>query len=349
MLLRRTRLTLAPIVVFVTACGEGELGGWLEAPAFDAEVTDATDAADAAPPPQGDAADTNTADVAQTPSRDARPLDAAEAPPADAADAAAPPPLPDAAPPPPPPPFATLPWTEIGNGVAFKDAQNPAGEAVFIGYAGYQVTDDEARAWVAALYDAALAEYGVRYVYAVRGPQDVQYDARELSNSRMARDFVPRLAGHDAPILIAAHSSGAWVACELFEQLFEGGFDPAGEAQGRVVYYDLDGIGSCLPQAAIDTFRGLYFTHAVLGDGVSLQSASMVAAHDRWPDQSALLTYDAAETGCHADARMCLHISLVNTRPHDPAGADRTADYTDFDGRPVNRWYLDATRDLLLP
>jgi hypothetical protein len=345
MCLRRPTLVLL-IAALIAGCGEGELGGWLEVPAFDAGAS-----GDAGGSEDPDAAVETTPD-AVAPVVDAAvepPLgDAAPEPPTDAA----PEPPPDAAgepPPPPPPPFATLPWTELGTGVAFKDSQNPAGEAVFIGYAGYQVTDDEARAWVSALYEAALAEYGVRYVYAVRGPRDVQYDARELSNSRMARDFVPRLAGHDAPILIAAHSSGAWVACELFEQLFEGGFDPAGEAQGRVVYYDLDGIGSCLPQAAIDAFRGLYFTHAVLGDGVSLQSASMVAAHERWPDQSALLTYDAAETGCHADARMCLHISLVNTRPHDPAGADRTADYTDFDGRPVNRWYLDATRDLLLP
>jgi hypothetical protein len=249
----------------------------------------------------------------------------------------------------PPPPFATLPWTELGTGVAFKDTQNPAGDGVFIGYAGYQVTDDEARAWVAALYDAALAESGVRYVYAVRGPQDVQYETRELSNSRLARDLVPRLVGHQAPVVIAAHSSGAWVACELFEQLFEGGFDPTGEALGRVVYFDLDGIASCLPQATLDAFRGLYFVHAVLGNGVSLQSATMVAAHGRWPDQSTLLTYDAAGSGCRADARMCLHVSLVNTRPHDPGGAARTADYSDFEGRPVNHFYLDATRDLLSP
>jgi hypothetical protein len=40
---------------------------------------------------------------------------------------------------------------------------------------------------------------------------------------------------------------------------------------------------------------------------------------------------------------MCLHAILVNTRPHDPVSGNRTADYTDFECRPVNTYFLTAT------
>ena len=244
-------------------------------------------------------------------------------------------------------PFASLEWTEIGNGVGFKDSGDAAAEGVFIGYAGYQVTDDETRGWVNALYDAVLADYGVRYVYAVRGPQEVQYDSRELSNSLLIRAALPQLAESDAPLIVVAHSSGAFVACELFEQLFEGGFDPSDEAQGRVVYHDLDGAYGCLTEVALGAMRGAFFVRAQSGGGDSLNAAGMVTAAARFPEFTRLLTYDATHSGCQPDARMCLHMTLINTLPHDPTTAMRTADYSDFDGRPVNRWYLDVSGDLL--
>jgi len=284
---------------------------------------------DAAAERPGDAVAARPDDAAVPPS-DAgeRREDAATAP---QSDAAAPEPM----------PFDALPWEDVGFGVAYKDTGEARGEGVFIGYAGYQVTADEARAWVAALYDAGLAARGVRHVYAVQGPAQVQYEAREITNSALARRLVGQLAGRDARVHVAAHSSGSWVACELFEQLFDGGFDLMGESVGRVVYYALDGVASCLSDARVDALGALYFVRAVNSGGASLQSASMVAGAARWPDQSALLSYDAEASGCAPGAEMCLHMSLVNTRPHDRQGASRTADYMDFEGRPVNGWYLE--------
>src|SRR5690348_2267464 len=51
------------------------------------------------------------------------------------------------------PPFDSIPWetgTNVGYGVARKDSQNPLGNGVFIGYAGYNITLDAAEAWVTA-------------------------------------------------------------------------------------------------------------------------------------------------------------------------------------------------------
>src|SRR5437660_1700216 len=70
-------------------------------------------------------------------------------------------------------------WTEgpdIGTGVAMKDTGNPRGQSAFIGYAGYSVSIEDAETWVDALYDSWLRDRGVRYVWAVRGPDDSHYE-----------------------------------------------------------------------------------------------------------------------------------------------------------------------------
>ena len=133
------------------------------------------------------------------------------------------------------------------------------------------------------------------------------------------------------------------VACELFALLSQGGRDPRGATRHRIVYYDVDGISSCLNDTEIAYLRRAYFIRARKGAGYSLDANSMAAGAARWPGAGGLLTFDAARTGCNADSTYCLHISLVNTRPHDPSTALRTLDYTDFAGRPVNDWYLRVT------
>ena len=301
-------------------------------------ATDAEMPTDAAPTP-----DPRLDATSRPPSPDAAPPPDPDATPASPGPDAAPPPSPDPDAGPPPPAFSTLDWTPIGTGVSYKDSLDPTADGIFIGYAGYAVTDDEARAWVTALYESALADLGVRHVYAVRGPQEVQYDSREISNTLMTRSFIPLLAGNDTPILVAAHSSGAYVACELLQLLYEGDRDPDGATRGRIVYYNLDGVAGCLGDAEVGALRSLYFINAMRDGGESLQAESMIAGASQFADSSTLLTYDATETGCNADAPYCLHISLINTRPHDPSTAIRDADYSDFDGRPVNRWYLDVT------
>jgi len=237
--------------------------------------------------------------------------------------------------------FAALPWLEVGVGVAFKDSGNPRGDDVFIGYAGYGVDDAGARTWVTALYQAALRERGVRFVYAVRGPATVQYTDKEIQNSLLIATMLPALAP-GARVTIAAHSSGAWVACELLGQLVEGGLDPDGASDGRIAYFDLDGLYGCLDATVVAHLRALHFVYAVSGGDTSLNASDMQAGAAMYGVEP--LAYDAAGSGCQPGASFCLHVSLVNTRPHDPSTGS-PADYADFDGRPVNTWYLDAAGD----
>ena len=132
-------------------------------------------------------------------------------------------------PPPPPPDIDTIPWetsgADVGFGTAFKDTGNPLGTSVFIGYAGYNVDATAARAWVTALYRAALVQRGVRYVWAVQGPSNATYTQQEIGNSHVARALVSRTNAQTKFILVAGHSSGSFVAHELLGQL-AGGSDP---------------------------------------------------------------------------------------------------------------------------
>ena len=237
--------------------------------------------------------------------------------------------------------FGALPWTEIGVGVAYKDSGNPRGADVFIGYAGYGVDDAGARNWVTALYQAALRTRGVRHVFAVRGPASVQYTEKEIQNSLLIATMLPALAP-DGTITIAAHSSGARVACELLSQLYEQGLDPDGASDGRIAYFDLDGLYGCLDETVAGHLRALHFVYAASGADTSLNADDMQAGAGLYGVEPQ--AYDASASGCQPDASLCLHVSLVNTRPHDPSTGS-PADYADFDGRPVNTWYLDAAGD----
>lgn len=240
-----------------------------------------------------------------------------------------------------PQPFRRRPWWHLGLGVALKDTRRRDADGIFVGYAGYGVTDDEVRAWVTALYEADLEARGVRYVYAVRGPADVGYEGRELANSALVDDMLPRLAASERPLIVAAHSSGAFAACEFFDQVFLRDFDPDRIAVDRVVYFNLDGAQGCLDEAAVGQLHALAFVDARGPHGLSLNAPSMAEGANRFPD-ALRLTHDAAESGCGPGGRMCLHATLVNTRPHDPVSGNRTADYTDFTDRPVNVFYLSA-------
>lgn len=247
------------------------------------------------------------------------------------------PPIPDA---------AAIPWetgANIGHGVAFKDTKNPTGDNVFIGYAGYEVTLASAEAWVEALYGASLASRGVRYVWAVQGPDHPQYANREIGNRKIVATMLPLVGPQTGFILVAGHSSGSFVAHELLAEL-AGGLDPEGVTAGRVVYFDLDGGGSGLTRQSVDRLRKAYFVgsrDAETNTG-SRHRSEMESLGATYASAGGYWENDASGSGCKAGSERCVHVTLVTTKPHDPAAARTQLDYSDFDGRPVCHAWLDA-------
>jgi hypothetical protein len=215
---------------------------------------------------------------------------------------------------------SALPWQtgpQVGHGVAFKDTKNPAGENLFIGYAGYRVNLASAEAWVDALHEASLAARGVRYLWAVQGPNDLTYSNFEIGNSRIVATLLPLVGPSTRFVLVAGHSSGSFVAHELLGRL-AGGMDLEGVTAGRVVYFNLDGGASGLTSGAVGRLRHAYFVAAHDGktgtDSPRLATmrslgATYASAGGYWED-------DARDSGCHAGAQWCVHDALIRDACH---------------------------------
>lgn len=234
-------------------------------------------------------------------------------------------------------------WAAVGNGVAYRRAGE--GDAVFIAYGGYSAKDAWVRAWASELSRAKLAALGVGHLYAVRGPSDPGYRGREIGNSALAAHLA-RGAGPDAPfVLVAAHSSGSFVAHELLGALRG---DGERALLGKLVYANLDGGGSGLDRDLVRGMRRAAFVYAVdptLGAGRSANASaaeSLAAAYG-----SAPVKLTVRSSGCRSGAKWCLHDLVITTRPHNPDAYDLARDYTRFDGRPVQTGWVEALTDEL--
>lgn len=241
------------------------------------------------------------------------------------------------------PDIDSIAWStgaSIGYGVAFKDTENPLGDSMFIGYGGYGVDLIPAQLWVTALYRADLRARGVRYVWAVQGPSDPDYSQDEIGNSKIAATLVPLVDQNTHYVLIAAHSSGAFVGQELLEQLADGA-DPNDVTKDMLVYFALDGGGG-VSQAAIDRTRFAYFVSSHDGTTQSANYDAMTSLATMFASKGGFYDNDATGSGCDPGAEWCVHDTMINTRPHDPTTLDVADDYSDFAGRPVCTSFIDA-------
>ncbi len=288
-----------------------------------ADVRDASDASDALDVSDvSDALDASDAlDVSDV-------LDASDAPdaadPSDASDAShdvvdAPLPEPD---------FTSIAWDSPGYGVFYRDSQNPRGNDVFIGYAGYGVQAPWAQAWVTQLYLDALRARGVRHVYSVQGPRDSLYNAQEIGNSRLIAHMLPRLAA-GARILAVAHSSGGFVASEFIVQLYGRGLDPMHLTSGRISYWDLDGGAVGLNATIVGQLHRAWFVWASASGVQSPNASVMRSLGATYASAGGALMIDASASGCRAS--WCVHMALINDRPHNPDASSAMADYAMFD------------------
>lgn len=241
------------------------------------------------------------------------------------------------------PDIDTIAWstgTNVGYGVAFKDTGNPLGDSMFIGYGGYGADLIPSQLWVTALYRATLAARGVRYVWAVQGPSDPDYAQDEIGNTKIAAAMIPLVTTKTHFVAIAAHSSGAFVGQELLEQLAGGG-DPNDVTKDLVVYFALDGGGG-VSQAAIDRTRNAYFVSSHDGTTESANYGAMTSLAATFASKGGFYDNDATGSGCDPAAEWCVHMTMINTKPHDPTTLDVPDDYSDFAGRPVCTSYITA-------
>jgi len=236
---------------------------------------------------------------------------------------------------------------DIGTGVAMKDAANPAGSSLFVAYGGFNVSLEATEAWASALYKSTLQAKGVRYIWAVQGPAQSNYAGLEIGNSKIATAMTTLVTPTTKYILVAAHSSGSFVAHELLNQLANGR-DPGNVTQGKVIYFNLDGgsqggaATTGLSSTVVGRLKKAYFVSPMANGTDGFNTATMQSLGATYAGSGGYFTVDSSASGCGAGNHDCVHISLITTKPHNPAGpADPTADYADYAGRSVTTAYLD--------
>lgn len=119
--------------------------------------------------------------------------------------------------------------------------------------------------------------------------------------------------------------------------------DPSGAIASRLVYFNLEGGQKYVTTSALQRLRRVYHASAWLPatGQTAWNHATMQSLGNTWAGKGGFLRYDAGSSGCTNGA--CLHISLVNTRPHSPSSGGGI-NSSDFTGRPVHTWYLDEVR-----
>jgi hypothetical protein len=229
-------------------------------------------------------------------------------------------------------------WLAVGNGVAYKRVNT--GNAVLIAYGGYSARLVYSAAWGTELVDAKLGAAGVGHIYAVKGPAQANYAAREIGNSKI-RAHLATLDDDTTPIYAVAHSSGSFVAHELLQQLHNRGET---ETLARIFYANLDGGGSGLNQSIAGELGGLTFVYAkdpALSRGLSQNAGSALALGMAYSAHGQAFEVTVPNTGCANGAGWCLHDVVITHRPHNPQSYDLARDYVDFENRPVTTEYLD--------
>jgi hypothetical protein len=222
-------------------------------------------------------------------------------------------------------------WTPVSFGITGEKIGS--GSNIAIVYGGYTATDAESQSLVTALVAAKLASLNVGQIYAVRGPEDADYSSREIGNSTLAASLATQTAA--STIVVVAHSSGGFVADELFTFASDA-------VLAKVAYFNLDGGSYAMNSAMVAKMKGVYICDAhdpVAGNSENTSSdeslhADLAGSH--------LFTVDASGSGCNVGAGWCLHDTLIINKPHNPANYDLALDYTDFTGgRVVVTSYLD--------
>ena len=202
---------------------------------------------------------------------------------------------------PPAPAAPAAGWSEIGTG-AWLYGKPGTGETLFIGYAGYGADGEGARNWAGSV----AAAKGWKAVVAVAGPDKVYYEDREklAANTLLLTDLIPRLA--PARIVVAAHSSGSFVAKE-----FMGLIEKLGKKDllRKISYYDLDGgpCGPCRKYADDPANDGFAFTcvSAVQPGGPAAPNLEGMKTCGKYYEE-----LKAEGAGC--TGAWCLHGWLIN-------------------------------------
>jgi hypothetical protein len=263
---------------------------------------------------------------------------------------------------------SSLCWQYVGFGINYKtiDINDFSSNNILITYAGYNVNQDQTQSWTERLLAKSIlsnSSIGIKHVYAVRGPKDSLYSAKEIENSKLITHLYSVVQNQQLAVnrvIIIAHSSGSFVADEFFHQLFNklvlNPNDGIYSALIRKIhFYNLD--GATIPSRKDDLYLKILFSkiHFVWSSKAPLKSMNadtMILAPAKYPNNENSINsieIKANTSGC-LNSR-CLHNVVIIEDPWDVLNFDTAKDYTLFssNGREVQSEYLVKTLSHLLP
>lgn len=234
------------------------------------------------------------------------------------------------------------PWTRypLGEGweyrtkVPLRQGQN---HRILIAYSGYGATISHAKSWAAALAEAEEDNVLFDSVIAVSGPNQPQYLNREIANSKISQ-FIEEVNSSvdEVQLVLLAHSSGSFVVNELLEQLK----DKQWLISTEIILFNLD--GAKIKSKLISQIKSYVPVYAIGRSGESVWADVMKSEAAKYSNALAF-GINAKESGCSASAQWCLHMAVVNEKPHNPSSSDVQRDYTDFESpRGVEHSYFGA-------
>jgi hypothetical protein len=249
----------------------------------------------------------------------------------------------------------SLSWTTVGEGVSYAAAGDATGEQVFIGFGGWTVRDAWAQTWVRELYAARLRTLGVRHLYVVRGPVDTDYYGRDIETQALAQSLVGLLESSQGitRVIIAAHSSGAYVAHALFEDLYTvAALDSGHVTDGKIVYFNLDGgigagSGVEITGQMAEHLVHIYGVYALIpaSNLYSPNRSEMEDLGGMFGARSSSILVDAS--GCGCTGTWCVHETVINQKPYNATTFDLKNDYGSINAEhPVATAYLDVLTDV---
>jgi len=238
-------------------------------------------------------------------------------------------------------------WSSVGFGVSYTAAGGGVGRyKVFVGYGGFGVTLPWTQHWVESLYTSYLSGLEVVHLYAVQGPQDSSYAAKEIGNTKLVAHLLNIVKdGNMDLVFVAGHSSGSFVAHEMLGQIISG-FDPQGHLAHKIVYYNLDGGSSGFTGAIANNLIKSYWVYG-FDQNVNTDSANHATMQfygRQFGSKSQVIGVNADSSGCDSGAVWCMHVTLITTHPHLAFNADAQLDYGSIDSaHPVQTQYFRLT------
>ncbi len=243
-------------------------------------------------------------------------------------------------------------WEPVLSGIEYANTSKP-GENIFIGYGGWSTKSGAVKNWVEKLYEAELSAMNVSHLFSVKGPDSPCYEEKEIADSLLGFKLIEICSGENIKnIIIAAHSSGAFVAHNLFQYLFgKTELDKNKIIKDKIIYFNLDGgIGSNDCGAPIDEvvaakLQNIYavYAHDSVSNKYSSNYETMILLGKKFPN-SEEIKLDVSNCGCVG--KWCIHDALIIKKPYNPEKFDLVNDYGGINyERPVQADYFKVLKN----